>query len=185
MFRRDVDYCSAVFLLTRRELFLEGGGFDEAFAPAYYEDADYCVGLWKRGKRVVYDPRVSVLHYEFGSAVSFRRARRVQSRPTPSSPRSSRVAERATTISSRTSRGAHARAAPNHAFLPRRPRARTPGSGFPAATASSRELSRWALRHFYLRPSARGGEVYSDSRASGDHAPGGSGVGGFWQRADY
>ncbi|HEX7177611.1 MAG TPA: glycosyltransferase [Pyrinomonadaceae bacterium] len=83
LFRRDVDYCSAVFLLTRRELFLEGGGFDEAFAPAYYEDADYCVRLWKRGKRVVYDPRVSVLHYEFGSAVSFRRALEMQSRHQP------------------------------------------------------------------------------------------------------
>ena len=80
MFRRDVDYCSAVFLLTRRDLFLEGGGFDEAFAPAYYEDTDYCVRLWKRGKRVVYDPRVSVLHYEFASSGSQRSALDLQSR---------------------------------------------------------------------------------------------------------
>ena len=70
LFRRDVDYCSGVFLLTRRDLFLEGGGFDEAFAPAYYEETDYCVRLWKRGKRVVYDPRVAVMHYEFASSTS-------------------------------------------------------------------------------------------------------------------
>jgi GT2 family glycosyltransferase len=70
MFKRDVDYCSAAFLLTRRELFLEHGGFDEAYVPAYYEETDYCVRLWKQGKRVVYDPRVSVLHYEFASSDS-------------------------------------------------------------------------------------------------------------------
>ena len=70
MFKRDVDYCSAVFLLTRRAQFLAQGGFDEAFAPAYYEETDYCVRLWKQGKRVVYDPNVSVLHYEFASSAS-------------------------------------------------------------------------------------------------------------------
>jgi GT2 family glycosyltransferase len=70
MFKRDVDYCSAVFLLTRRAQFLAEGGFDEAFAPAYYEETDYCVRLWKEGKRVVYDPGVSVLHYEFASSAS-------------------------------------------------------------------------------------------------------------------
>lgn len=70
MFKRDVDYCSAVFLLTRRAQFLAQGGFDEAFAPAYYEETDYCVRLWKEGKRVVYDPGVSVLHYEFASSAS-------------------------------------------------------------------------------------------------------------------
>jgi GT2 family glycosyltransferase len=68
MFRRDVDYCSAAFLLTPRERWRELGGFDEIFKPAYYEDSDYCVRLWERGLRVVYDPDVVVLHYEFGSS---------------------------------------------------------------------------------------------------------------------
>lgn len=67
MFRRDVDFCSGAFLLTRRDLFLELGGFDERLAPAYFEDADYCLRLWQRGMRVVYDPRVSLDHFEFGS----------------------------------------------------------------------------------------------------------------------
>lgn len=70
MFKRDVAYCSAVFLLTRRAQFLAQGGYDEAFAPAYYEDTDYCVSLWERGLRVVYDPGVSILHYEFASSAS-------------------------------------------------------------------------------------------------------------------
>ncbi|HEY0079830.1 MAG TPA: glycosyltransferase [Pyrinomonadaceae bacterium] len=80
MFRRDVDYCSAAFLLTRRELFLQGGGFDETFAPAYYEETDYCVRLWKQGKRVVYDPNVIVLHYEFASSGSQRSAISLQAK---------------------------------------------------------------------------------------------------------
>jgi GT2 family glycosyltransferase len=70
MFRRDVDYCSAVFLLTRRDLFLAHGGFDEAYVPAYYEETDYCTRLWESGKRVVYDPDVSVIHHEFASSTS-------------------------------------------------------------------------------------------------------------------
>ena len=67
-FRRDVDYCSGAFLLTPRHLFEELRGFDERFAPAYYEETDYCVRLWEAGLRVVFDPDVVALHYEFGSS---------------------------------------------------------------------------------------------------------------------
>ena len=68
MFRRAVDYGSAAFLLTRRATFLELGGFDSRFSPAYYEDVDYCVRLWERGQQVIYEPKAVVLHHEFGSA---------------------------------------------------------------------------------------------------------------------
>ncbi len=74
MFRRDIDYCSGAFLLTRRKLFEEMGGFDEAFRPAYYEDTDYCLRLWEEGHRVVYDPDAIVLHHEFASAPSAKEA---------------------------------------------------------------------------------------------------------------
>lgn len=67
MFRRDVDYCSAAFLLTRRNVWERLGGFDEVFKPAYYEETDYCVRLWEQGLRVVYDPGAVLLHYEFAS----------------------------------------------------------------------------------------------------------------------
>jgi GT2 family glycosyltransferase/glycosyltransferase involved in cell wall biosynthesis len=79
MFKRDVDYCSAAFLLIRRAPFLEVGGFDEAYNPAYYEETDYCVKLWKEGKRVVYDPDATVLHYEFASSDSSQSAIELQS----------------------------------------------------------------------------------------------------------
>jgi GT2 family glycosyltransferase len=68
MFRRDVDYSSGAFLLTRTELFTDLGGFDESFVPAYYEETDYCARLWELGFRVVYEPRAVVLHYEFASS---------------------------------------------------------------------------------------------------------------------
>lgn len=69
-FRRPVDYCSAAFLLTRRDLFRQAGGFDPAYAPAYYEETDYCVRLWEQGKSVMYDPQVVIQHYEFASSDS-------------------------------------------------------------------------------------------------------------------
>ncbi len=67
-FVRDVDYCSAVFLLCRTELVKRLGGFDDAFSPAYYEEADLCVRMIGAGYRIVYDPAVVVHHLEFGSA---------------------------------------------------------------------------------------------------------------------
>ncbi|MBI3400181.1 MAG: glycosyltransferase [Acidobacteria bacterium] len=69
-FERDVDFCSAALLLTPRALFEQFGGFDERYQPAYYEDADYCVRLWTRGRAVVYQPSAVAVHHEFGSAVS-------------------------------------------------------------------------------------------------------------------
>ena len=50
------------------ELFEEMGRFDEDFAPAYYEETDYCMRLWRGGHRVLYEPDAVVLHFEFGSA---------------------------------------------------------------------------------------------------------------------
>jgi len=69
-FVRDVDYCSGVFLLCRRSLLEALGGFDEAFAPAYYEDVDLCLRIAAAGARVVYDPSVVIHHLEYGSVSS-------------------------------------------------------------------------------------------------------------------
>lgn len=65
---RNVDYCSAASLLVRTELLREIGGFDEQFAPAYYEDVDLCFEIAFRGYRVVYEPRSRVVHYEGASS---------------------------------------------------------------------------------------------------------------------
>jgi GT2 family glycosyltransferase/SAM-dependent methyltransferase/glycosyltransferase involved in cell wall biosynthesis len=61
---REVDYCSGASIMVRRELFEALGRFDEAFAPAYYEDADLAFRIRAQGQKVVYEPRSEVLHYE-------------------------------------------------------------------------------------------------------------------------
>jgi O-antigen biosynthesis protein len=66
-FQRVVDYGSAACLLIRRRTFEELGGFDEAYAPGYYEDADLCLRLAERGLAVVYEPRALVTHVRHGS----------------------------------------------------------------------------------------------------------------------
>lgn len=68
LYRRDVDYCSGVFLLTTRNVFEELGGFDAVYRPAYYEDADYCLRLKERGYRVIYEPGAIVFHAEHSSS---------------------------------------------------------------------------------------------------------------------
>ncbi len=67
-FERPVDFCSGALLLTRRDVFEALGGFDERYRPAYYEDADYCVRLWRSGRSVMYQPNAVATHHEFGSA---------------------------------------------------------------------------------------------------------------------
>jgi len=67
-FLRDVDYCSGVFLMVRAETLRRLGGFDPIYIPAYYEETDLCVRIWKLGQRVVYDPQVSLIHLEYGSS---------------------------------------------------------------------------------------------------------------------
>ena len=79
-FLRTVDYCSGAFLLVRRRLFEDLGRFDEDYAPAYYEESDFCLRLAEAGYQVVYDPCVEILHYEFGSAATTDHALALQQR---------------------------------------------------------------------------------------------------------
>src|SRR5262249_1261130 len=61
---RDVDYCSGASIMVRRDLFNLLGGFDEKFAPAYYEDTDLAFRIRQEGLRVVYQPRSVIIHHE-------------------------------------------------------------------------------------------------------------------------
>ncbi|MGQ9865396.1 MAG: glycosyltransferase family 2 protein [Pseudanabaenaceae cyanobacterium] len=63
-FVRPVDYGSAASLLVRRSLWEAIGGFDEIYAPAYYEDADLAMALRQRGYQVLYQPRSLAIHRE-------------------------------------------------------------------------------------------------------------------------
>ena len=70
MFMREVDYCSGIFMMVRRQQFLDVGGFDEIYAPAYFEETDLCMKLRDKGLRVIYAPHILVEHFEFGSQTS-------------------------------------------------------------------------------------------------------------------
>ena len=63
-FVRDADFCSGAALAIRRELFLDMGGFDLHYAPAYYEDADLAFRIRARGLRVLYQPAAEIFHLE-------------------------------------------------------------------------------------------------------------------------
>jgi GT2 family glycosyltransferase len=61
-FRRIVDYASAACLVLRRRAFLDAGGFDAIFAPAYFEDVDVCLRLRNTGLATLFEPRSAVTH---------------------------------------------------------------------------------------------------------------------------
>jgi GT2 family glycosyltransferase len=63
-FVREVDYCSGASLALRRELFLELGGFDDHYTPAYYEDTDLAMRIRTLGLKVRYQPASVVVHHE-------------------------------------------------------------------------------------------------------------------------
>lgn len=62
--RSEAHYSSATCLMLRRSEFLELGGFDDLFAPAYYEDTDLCFKLREAGRPILIEPRAVCFHYE-------------------------------------------------------------------------------------------------------------------------
>lgn len=65
---RDVDYCSGASIIITRQLFESFGGFDQLYAPAYYEDTDLAFKVRKAGLRVIYQPESVIYHIEGATA---------------------------------------------------------------------------------------------------------------------
>ncbi|MBB6252991.1 glycosyltransferase [Nitrospirillum iridis] len=63
-----VDYISAAALVIPRDVFMEVGGFDLAYEPAYYEDTDLCMKIQAMGRNVLYCPDARIIHIEGSSA---------------------------------------------------------------------------------------------------------------------
>lgn len=55
---------TGAFLLTRRALFEETGGFDEHLFSVNFNDVDYCLRLGSAGYRIVFSPHVRIQHLE-------------------------------------------------------------------------------------------------------------------------
>jgi GT2 family glycosyltransferase/2-polyprenyl-3-methyl-5-hydroxy-6-metoxy-1,4-benzoquinol methylase len=64
---READYCSAACLLIKASLFRNVKGFDELFAPAYYEDVDLAFKVREQGHKVMCQPAAQVIHAEGGT----------------------------------------------------------------------------------------------------------------------
>ncbi|RDS83428.1 glycosyltransferase [Dyella psychrodurans] len=67
-YRRRTDYLSGAAIMIRRECFFEVGGFDQRYAPAYYEDTDLAFAVRRAGLSVFYEPNSVVVHCEGISA---------------------------------------------------------------------------------------------------------------------
>lgn len=61
---KETDYISGACILVRKSMWDEIGGFDERFAPAYYEDTDLAFEARQRGYKVIYQPLSRVVHLE-------------------------------------------------------------------------------------------------------------------------
>lgn len=64
---KHVDYIDGAFMCMRRDCFQEIGGFDENF-QFYSEDADFCLRAHKAGWKVVFNPRVRIVHLRGASS---------------------------------------------------------------------------------------------------------------------
>jgi len=63
-YRKEVDYCSGACLLVRHDVWTLLNGFDDQFAPAYYEDTDLAFRARAQGFTCVYEPAAVVVHHE-------------------------------------------------------------------------------------------------------------------------
>ena len=64
---RHTLFTSGGFMAVDRNKFLELGGFNQLFAPAYCEDVDLCFRAWRRGWRCIYEPDSIVRHRQQAS----------------------------------------------------------------------------------------------------------------------
>lgn len=65
-YRREVDCVTGASFAIRRSVFEGVGGFDQDYAPAFYEEFDLAFRLKRNGLKTIYEPRSRVLH--LGSA---------------------------------------------------------------------------------------------------------------------
>ena len=72
---QPIEQPAAAALLIRREVMADVGPFDEQFAPAWFEDVDYCRRLADKQKEVWVIPAARVTHYGGASLEHMRFAR--------------------------------------------------------------------------------------------------------------
>lgn len=61
--KRYIDTLPACNLAIKREVFEEVGGFDEEFKYPSSEDYELCYRVREKGYKILYDPKISVIHF--------------------------------------------------------------------------------------------------------------------------
>jgi GT2 family glycosyltransferase/glycosyltransferase involved in cell wall biosynthesis/predicted SAM-dependent methyltransferase/Tfp pilus assembly protein PilF len=61
--KRNMQFVTGACLAIRKDVFNEVGGFDESYQFGY-EDSDICMKVQDAGHKVVYNPEVSLYHFE-------------------------------------------------------------------------------------------------------------------------
>lgn len=64
---REILWACGGMMMCDKKRFLEIGGFDPIYSPFYWEDTDLCYNAWKRGWRVLYEPKSTVHHMRDGT----------------------------------------------------------------------------------------------------------------------
>ena len=59
----DRDMVTFACVAIRKSLWDSIGGLDEGYAPAYWEDADFCMEARRRHQRIVVNPRSRIYHF--------------------------------------------------------------------------------------------------------------------------
>lgn len=60
-------FASGGFVAVDRRKFVELGGFNRLYSPAYSEDLDLCFRAWRKGWRTIFEPTSVVFHRENAS----------------------------------------------------------------------------------------------------------------------
>ncbi len=60
--RLEVEQPAGAFLMVRRAIWVELGGFDERYYPLWFEDVDFCRRAKDRGYRLFFTPEAVALH---------------------------------------------------------------------------------------------------------------------------
>lgn len=61
---RNWSAVTAACMMTKRQLFIQSGGFNEKNLPIAYNDVDYCLKLMSKGYKIVWTPKAELYHYE-------------------------------------------------------------------------------------------------------------------------
>jgi glycosyltransferase involved in cell wall biosynthesis len=64
---KETDFITGACLLIRKDAFLKIGGFDERYAPAFYEEFDLEFAMREIGYKIIYQPKAVIVHHQSSS----------------------------------------------------------------------------------------------------------------------